>query len=54
MNVLIVNYNTTNLTTACVKSIIKSTPDVKIYIFDNSDKEPFECNYSNVTILDNN
>ena len=53
MNILTVNYNTTKLTNACLGSIIKTTPGVKIYIFDNSDKEPFKCNYENVTILDN-
>ena len=53
INVLIVNYNTQNFTEACIKSINKHTPGTKIYVFDNSDKEKFINNFSNVTMLDN-
>lgn len=53
INVLIVNYNTQNLTDACIKSINKTTPNTLIYVFDNSDKEPFINTFKNVRIIDN-
>lgn len=53
INVLIVHYNTPELTEACVKSINKHTPNCKIYIFDNSDKRPFTAKFDNVEIIDN-
>lgn len=53
MNILIVNYNTQNLTNACILSVLKTTPDVNIYVFDNSDIEPFKNSYDNVTVIDN-
>lgn len=52
-NVLIVHYNTPYLTECLVKSINKHVKDAFIYIFDNSDKEPFTAKFDNVTILDN-
>lgn len=52
-NVLIVNYNTQKLTEACIKSVNKHTSGCTIYVFDNSDKEPFVNNFGNVTVLDN-
>ena len=52
-NVLIVNYNTQRLTEACIKSINKCTPGCSIYVFDNSDLEPFKNVFGNVTVLDN-
>ena len=52
-NVLIVNYNTQNLTDACIRSVNKTTPGCMIYVFDNSDKEPFKNTFTNVTIFDN-
>ncbi len=52
-NILIVNYNTQKLTDACIKSINKTTPDCTIYVFDNSDKEPFVNTFENVTVIDN-
>ena len=52
-NVLTVNYNTQELTDACIKSVNKMTPDCVIYVFDNSDKESFVNSYENVTVLDN-
>ena len=53
INVLIVNYNTQKLTTACIKSINKHTPGANIYVFDNSDKEPFVNEFENVKVIDN-
>lgn len=52
-NILIVHYNTPKLTEACVKSINKTTPNCRIYIFDNSDREPFVNIFNNVEVLDN-
>ncbi len=52
-NVLIVNYNTQKLTDACIKSVNKHTPGCRIYVFDNSDKEPFVNTFKNVTVMDN-
>ena len=53
VNVLIVNYNTQKLTNACICSVNKFTPDATIYVFDNSDKEPFVNTHKNVQVLDN-
>ena len=53
INVLIVNYNTTKLTNACIKSVIKTTQNAKIFVFDNSDKEPFKSVSEGVTVIDN-
>ena len=53
MNILIIHYNTPELTSACVKSINHFNKDVKIYIFDNSDKKPFVNTFDNVEIIDN-
>ncbi len=53
INILIVNYNTQNLTDACIKSINKHTKNTKIYVFDNSDKEPFKNTFDNVDVIDN-
>ena len=53
INILIVHYNTPELTECLVKSINKFSPDCHIYIFDNSDKLPFEYKQPNITIFDN-
>lgn len=53
MNILIVNYNTQKLTSACIKSVNKHTPGTNIYVFDNSDKEPFVNEFENVKVIDN-
>lgn len=53
INIVIVHYNTPYLTSYLVKSIKKYTPSAKIYIFDNSDKYPFETIYDDITIFDN-
>lgn len=52
-NVLIVNFNTQMLTEACIKSINKFSPGCRIFVLDNSDKEPFVNSFSNVTVFDN-
>lgn len=39
-NVVIVHYNTPELTTAAIKSIQKHMPDCKITVLDNSDERP--------------
>ena len=52
-NILIVNFNTTFLTQCCIKSVNKHTPGCKIYVFDNSDKEPFVNIFDNVKVIDN-
>ena len=41
MDVLIIHYNTPELTVAAVRSLWKNTPHAKVTIFDNSDKRPF-------------
>jgi len=51
-NIVIVHFNTPELTAAAVMSIRKHTPDANITIFDNSDKRPFEP-MEGVTIIDN-
>ena len=53
INVMIVNFNTQILTDACIESINKHTKNVNIYIFDNSDKEPYVNTFANVTVMDN-
>lgn len=52
-NVLIVNFNTQKLTDGCIKSLNKHTPGCNIFVFDNSDKEPFVNTFDNVTVIDN-
>ena len=53
MNVLIVNYNTQRLTDCAIRSLNKHTPGCKVYVFDNSDKEPFRNDFANVEVIDN-
>lgn len=52
-SVAIVNYNTTMLTEAAIKSLLKHTPYCHVYVFDNSDKEPFKTKIPNVDVIDN-
>ena len=52
-NILIIHYNTPQLTECLVKSINKFEKDTTIYIFDNSDKLPFTAKFDNVKLLDN-
>lgn len=52
-NVAIVNYNTTSLTEAAIRSLMKHTNGCHVYVFDNSDKQPFKTNIANVEVIDN-
>lgn len=52
-NIVIIHYNTPHLTECLVRSINLFMKDTVIYIFDNSDKDPFTAKFDNVTILDN-
>ncbi len=51
-NILIVHYNTPDLTTAAVLSVRKNCHDCRIFIFDNSDLFPFPP-MEGVNIIDN-
>ena len=50
---VIIHYNTPLLTECLVRSINLFVNDTIIYIFDNSDKEPFTAHFDNVKLLDN-
>lgn len=52
-NIVIIHYNTPLLTECLVRSINLFVEDAIIYIFDNSDKEPFTAKFDNVCLLDN-
>lgn len=52
-NIVIVHYNTPLLTECLVRSINLFVKDAIIYIFDNSDKDPFTAHFDNVLVLDN-
>jgi hypothetical protein len=41
VNVLIIHYNTPELTAATIQSLWKHTPNARVTVFDNSDKRPF-------------
>ena len=41
INVCVVNYNTSELTTAAILSLNRCTPGCHVIVIDNSDKEPF-------------
>lgn len=51
-NIVIVHYNTPELTTALIRSINKHTPGCKLSVFDNSDSRPLG-QIPGVEILDN-
>lgn len=53
MNVLIVNYNTQELTECAIKSLNLHTPGCRVYVFDNSDKGAFVNYFKNVEVIDN-
>jgi len=53
VNVCIIHYNTPLLTECLVRSINKFTPNSKIYVFDNSDNEPFTYRQNNIIYFDN-
>jgi hypothetical protein len=50
---VIIHYNTPLLTECLVRSINLFVEDAFIYIFDNSDKQPFTASFDNVFVLDN-
>lgn len=52
-NVVIVNYNTQELTDATIMSLNRHTPGCKVFVFDNSDKKPFVNTFGNVEVIDN-
>ena len=57
VRVLIIHYNTPELTAAAIRSLWKHTPEARVTIFDNSDKRPFCCDeiaaYGEVEVIDN-
>lgn len=53
VKICIVHYNTPKLTECLIRSINKYTPNSCIYIFDNSDKEPFTYRQDNIIYFDN-
>ena len=53
VKIVIIHFNTPFLTDKLIRSINKYTPNSEIFVFDNSDKEPFENRFSNVTVFDN-
>lgn len=52
-NVVIINFNTQDLTDACIKSLNKHTPGTNVFVFDNSTKTPFVNTFDNVSVIDN-
>lgn len=55
IDVLIVHYNSQELTEAAVRSLWKNTPSARVTIFDNSDRRPFDAKAlpRPVTVIDN-
>lgn len=52
MNILTVHYNTPILIDVLVRSVRKYT-DCPVYVFDNSDEEPFKKKIEGVEVIDN-
>ena len=52
-NIVIIHYNTPDLTECLVRSINLFVKDAIIYIFDNSNEKPFKAKFDNVTVIDN-
>lgn len=50
---VICHYNTPELTEACIKSLKKHTPDIDVYVFDNSNRRPFTAEMEGVKVIDN-
>ena len=53
LKVCIVNFNTQRFTDVAIMSLNKHTPGCEVFVFDNSDKEPYINHFSNVKVLDN-
>lgn len=52
-HVIIVNYNTPELTEAAIKSVNKHTKGCTFHLLDNSDQRPFTAEMPNVEYVDN-
>jgi hypothetical protein len=52
-DVVIIHYNTQELTEAAIKSLNKTTKGCQVIVFDNSDRKPFVNKFDNVTYIDN-
>ena len=52
MEIVTIHYNTPELVEAMIHSVRKYS-DIKIHVFDNSDKEPFVNTFHNVDVIDN-
>lgn len=52
-DVLIIHYNTPELTKAAIRSLTKNTKGCYVYVFDNSDEKPFTYKIPNVEVIDN-
>jgi len=52
-DVVIIHYNTPELTSATIRSLNKTTEGCQVIVFDNSDKRPFVNTFDNVTYIDN-
>ena len=52
-NVLIVHYNTQELTDTAIWTLNRHTAGCDVYVFDNSDKRPFVNGFYNVKVIDN-
>ena len=50
---VIVNYNTTLLTNACIRSLKNTGTSCRITVFDSSDEEPLELYEDGVNVIDN-
>ena len=53
LKIVIVNFNTQNLTDCTIRCVNKHTPNCHIYVFDNSDMQPFVNTHENVSVIDN-
>ena len=52
-DVVICHFNTPELTEACIKSLFKHTPDVEVFVFDNSNRKKFTAKMQHVKVIDN-
>ena len=53
INIAIIHFNTPKLTECLIRSINKFTPNSTIYVFDNSDRQPFTYRQDNIKYIDN-
>ena len=52
-DIVIIHYNTPELTEATIKTINKTTDGCHIIVFDNSNERPFKNTFDNVEVIDN-